>query len=264
MWLMACPRKKRNRRNSARQTFEFPRTEKSALWTDSSVDQNFEREIRMDQWPVCLAFRQICMDQWDGWLFPVVTSEEKAKTAKYCKSLPAIFCVYYPCAIRRVPVRGRASNYDTGLDVGMCLCELFLPIGLILACPRKRVLRKLTYPGKKDERRVSYSEKKKADTTTTERKYFGELFWPQRKTFQASGRYKALQNQENHIYHRNLSSAAPIYFQQEKFFTGARRCMLYFPKLLLKSIFEAPSQVLRQAHSFSVAAPADYRCERIF
>ena len=32
--------------------------------------------------------------------------------------------------------------------------------------------------------------KKKAYTTTTERKSFGELFWPQRKTFQAGGRYQ--------------------------------------------------------------------------
>ena len=36
------------------------------------------------------------------------------------------------------------------------------------------------------------TEKKKAYTTTTERKSFGELFWPQRKTFQAGGGYKNL------------------------------------------------------------------------
>ena len=34
------------------------------------------------------------------------------------------------------------------------------------------------------------AETKKAYTTTTERKSFGELFWPQRKTFQAGGRYR--------------------------------------------------------------------------
>ena len=34
------------------------------------------------------------------------------------------------------------------------------------------------------------AEKKKAYTTTGERKSFGELFWPQRKTFQAGGGYK--------------------------------------------------------------------------
>ena len=33
-------------------------------------------------------------------------------------------------------------------------------------------------------------EKKKAYTTTTARKPFGELFWPQRKTFQVGGGYK--------------------------------------------------------------------------
>ena len=34
------------------------------------------------------------------------------------------------------------------------------------------------------------AEKKKAYTTTTERKSLGELFWPQRKTFQAGGGHK--------------------------------------------------------------------------
>ena len=34
------------------------------------------------------------------------------------------------------------------------------------------------------------AEKKKACTITTERKSFGKLFWPQRKTFQAGGGYK--------------------------------------------------------------------------
>ena len=36
---------------------------------------------------------------------------------------------------------------------------------------------------------VVFAEKKKVYTTTTERKSFGELFWPQRKTFQAGGGY---------------------------------------------------------------------------
>ena len=56
------------------------------------------------------------------------------------------------------------------------------------------------------------TEKKKAYTTTTERKSFGELFWPQRKIFQAGGGYeKPYKNQENHIHHRNLSSVDPIF-----------------------------------------------------
>ena len=37
-----------------------------------------------------------------------------------------------------------------------------------------------------------FAAKKKAYTTTTERNRFGELFWPQRKTFQAGGGYKNL------------------------------------------------------------------------
>ena len=78
-----------------------------------------------------------------------------------------------------------------------------------------------------------YAEKKNAYTTTTERKSFGELFWPKRKTSQASGGYKnPITNQENHIYHRNHSSVAPIVFGKEKFFTGAGRCMLSFPQLM--------------------------------
>ena len=73
------------------------------------------------------------------------------------------------------------------------------------------------------------SREEKAYTTTTERKSFGELFWPQRKTFQAGGGYKnPRKNQENHIYHRNLSSVAPIFWGKEKFCTGAGRCMLSF------------------------------------
>ena len=52
----------------------------------------------------------------------------------------------------------------------------------------------------------------KAYMTTTERKSFGELFWPQRKNF--PGRWwiqKPYENQENHIYHRDLSSVAPLF-----------------------------------------------------
>ena len=58
------------------------------------------------------------------------------------------------------------------------------------------------------------------------------IFWG---TFLASkknipGRWirKPYKNQESHIYHRNLSSVAPIVFGKEKFLTGAGRCMLSF------------------------------------
>ena len=37
---------------------------------------------------------------------------------------------------------------------------------------------------------------------------------------------KRYENQENHTYHRNLASVAPIFFGKEKFCTGAGRCML--------------------------------------
>ena len=56
-------------------------------------------------------------------------------------------------------------------------------------------------------------------------KIFGELFWPQRRTFQVVGGYK---HQENHIYHRNLSSVTPFFRQKKKFCTGAGWCMLFF------------------------------------
>ena len=56
------------------------------------------------------------------------------------------------------------------------------------------------------------TEKKKAYTTNIERKSFGELFWPQRKTFQAGGGYKnPMKTGKTYIYHRNLSSVAPIF-----------------------------------------------------
>ena len=59
-------------------------------------------------------------------------------------------------------------------------------------------------------------EKKKTYTTTTERKSFGELFWPQRRTFQAGGSYKnPIKNQENHINHR-IFPLWPPFFGQRK------------------------------------------------
>ena len=90
--------------------------------------------------------------------------------------------------------------------------------------------------GEKCEKVWKSAEKKKAYTTTTERKSFGELFWPQRKAFQASGGYKnPIKNQENHIHHRKLSSVDPILFCKEKFCTGAGRCMLSFPRSVKNS-----------------------------
>ena len=90
------------------------------------------------------------------------------------------------------------------------------------------------------------TEKKKTYTTTTERKSFGELFWPQRKTFQAGGGYKnPIKTQENHIHHRNLCSVDPIFFCKEKFCTGTGRCMVSFSQ---RKDFQLPQ------HSRSVFA----------
>ena len=68
------------------------------------------------------------------------------------------------------------------------------------------------------------------------KKIFGELFWPQ-KNF--PGRWliqKPYENKENHIYHRNLSSVAPIFFGKEKFCTGAGRCMLSFSQFFVSRL----------------------------
>ena len=73
------------------------------------------------------------------------------------------------------------------------------------------------------------------------KKIFWGTFLASKKNF--PGRWwiqKPYENQENHIYHRNLSSAAPIFFGKEKFCTGAGRCMLsfsqFFPEQMLKFI----------------------------
>ena len=61
------------------------------------------------------------------------------------------------------------------------------------------------------------AEKKKAYTTTTERKSFGGSFLASKKNFR--GRWwiqKPYKNQESHIHHRNLSSVDPIFFLQRE------------------------------------------------
>ena len=78
----------------------------------------------------------------------------------------------------------------------------------------------------------------KAYTTTAERKSFGELFWPQRKTFQAGGGYKnPYKNQENHIHHRNLSSVDPLFiFLQRKDLHWSRAVYaFFFPAISLEN-----------------------------
>ena len=69
-------------------------------------------------------------------------------------------------------------------------------------------------------------------TTTTERKYFGELFWPQRKTFQAGGRYKNPIKPGRTDLPPKSFLCGPHFFGNKKFLIGALRCMLsFFPML---------------------------------
>ena len=82
----------------------------------------------------------------------------------------------------------------------------------------------------------SLSAKKKAYTTTTERKSFGELFWPQRKTFQAGGGYK------NPIKTRKTISTTKIFPLWSPFFSAKRSSALeqggvrfIFPSLCRKT-----------------------------
>ena len=64
------------------------------------------------------------------------------------------------------------------------------------------------------------TKKKKAYTTTTERKSFGELFWPQRKTFQAGGGYK------NPIKTRKTISTTEIFPLWTPFFSAKKSSAL--------------------------------------
>ena len=86
-----------------------------------------------------------------------------------------------------------------------------------------------------------FSEDKKAYTTTTERKSFGELFWPQRKTFQVGGGHKNPMKTRKSIciyiytYIYILPKSflcGPHFFGKDKFCTGAGRCMLSFSQFL--------------------------------
>ena len=82
------------------------------------------------------------------------------------------------------------------------------------------------------EKKKAYSsEKKKAYTTTTERKSFGEFFWPQRETFQAGGGYKNPIKTKNHIHHRNLSSVDTIFSAKKSSALEQGSAWFLFPSL---------------------------------
>ena len=115
------------------------------------------------------------------------------------------------------------------------------------------------------------SEKKKAYTTTTERKSFGELFWPKRNF---PGRWwiqKPYKNQENHIYHRNLSSVAPFLLGQRKVLHWSRAVYAFlfpafiFPEVVLSLNFREVLKKLRCPNrKIAIAAISPWPCTPCF
>ena len=81
-------------------------------------------------------------------------------------------------------------------------------------------LKKTLLEWNRHSRSKSWAEKKKAYTTTTERKSFGELFWTQRKTFQAGGGYK------NPIKTRKTMSTTEIFPLWTPLFSGKKSSAL--------------------------------------
>ena len=70
----------------------------------------------------------------------------------------------------------------------------------------------------REEKSVHYHHRKKIiwGTFLSSKQNFPGRWWIQ----------KPYENQENHIYHRNLSSVVPIFFGKEKFCSGAGQCVL--------------------------------------
>ena len=73
-----------------------------------------------------------------------------------------------------------------------------------------------------------YAEKIKAYTTTTERKSFEELVWPQRKTFQVSGGYKAPTKTRKTISTTEIFPLWPPFFRQRKVLHWSRAVYAFF------------------------------------
>ena len=92
---------------------------------------------------------------------------------------------------------------------------------------------------------LNNTEKKQAYTTTTEKKSFGELFWPQRKTFQAGGGFiNPTETRKTHIHHRNLSSVDPIFSAKKSSALEQGGVWLLLPRQYL--IFVHPRLLRRQ------------------
>ena len=121
-----------------------------------------------------------------------------------------------------------SRNQNEGTKTGMRLQKPVLldpPKKDFLACRTIQILgeewkkthkhaRKTAKQKKQGKRRKNRdwkvrAETKKPYTTTTERQSFGELFWPQRKAFQA-GVVDTKPLLKPGIYHRNLSSRARV------------------------------------------------------
>ena len=78
---------------------------------------------------------------------------------------------------------------------------------------------------------MSKSEKKKAHTTTTERKSIMEkFFWPQRKTFQAGGGYKNPIKTRKATIHppKSFPLWTPLFLQKEKVLHWSRAVFGFF------------------------------------
>ena len=73
--------------------------------------------------------------------------------------------------------------------------------------------------------------------------FWGTFLASKRKTFQAGGGYKKpYKNQESHIYHRNLSSVAPVFFRQRKVPHWSRAAhAFFFPVIWLGLIPQSKS-----------------------
>ena len=112
--------------------------------------------------------------------------------------------------------------------VGLELAEPPQPLGTWPKMPVMRGNHTHSQP-QTSEHPWSRSRGEKSVHNHHRKKIFWETFLASKKNF--PGRWwiqKPYKNQEHHIYHRNLSSVAPIFFGKEKFLTGAGRCMLSF------------------------------------
>ena len=76
--------------------------------------------------------------------------------------------------------------------------------------------------------RACFPEKTKAYTTTTEGKSFGELFWPQRKTFQVGGGYKNPMETRKTISTTEIFPLWPPFFRQRKVLHWSRVVNAFF------------------------------------